>query len=222
MSKQIAARMLGDDYQALYFWLKVCEMFQPHNNIEKVGYEYDQIKAFDDVVVFYNEKVPDKSMTPIVADYFQLKFHVTNSEYFTYENLMDPKAINATSVSILQRIHNAQKEFTPTGEHIRFYIVTPWHPHPDDALKELISNEDGQIRLDKLSQGGPRSKFGKVREAWKDHLGVATDDELMTALKPVRFNLGTRTITELQAQLNESLLINGFKPISNTLSLIHI
>lgn len=191
-------------------------MFQPHNNIEKVAYEYDQIKAFDDVVVFYNEKILDKSMTPIAADYFQLKFHVTNSTYFTYENLMDPKAINATSVSILQRVHNAQKEFTPSGEDFRFHIVTTWYPHPDDALKELISNEDGQIRLDKLSQRGPRSKFGKVREAWKEHLGIATDDELMTALKPVRFKLGTRTITELQEQLNNSLLITGFKPISNT------
>lgn len=216
MGKQITARMLGDDYQALFFWLKVCDMFQPHNNIEKVAYEYDQIKAFDDVVVFYNEKILDKSMTPIAADYFQLKFHVTNSEYFTYENLMDPKAINATSVSILQKVHNAQKEFTPSGENFRFHIVTTWHPHPDDALKELISNEDGQIRLDRLSKGGIRSKFGKVREAWKEHLGIATDDELMTALQPVRFKLGTRTITELQEQLNNSLLMTGFKPISKT------
>lgn len=214
MGKQIAARMLGDDYQALFFWSKVCEMYQEHNKIKKVAYEYEEIKAFDDVVVFYKEGVRDSSMTQISADYFQLKFHVTNSNYFTYNNLMDPKTINATTVSILERIHNAQREFSSRGENIRFHIVTTWHPHPDDPLQEIISNEDGRLRLDKLAKGGINSKLGKVREAWKEHLGIATDDELMVALKPVRFKLGTKTIQELEEQLNNSLLYNGFKPIS--------
>ncbi|RDY72582.1 SAVED domain-containing protein [Halobacillus trueperi] len=218
MSKHIAARMFGDDYQALFFWMKVCDMLQDHKNIEKVAFEYDEFKAFDDVVVFYKDPIPAEGEDLIEADYFQLKYHVNPGDSFTWENLMDPTKINATSVSILQRAYNAQKQFEPNEMNIRFYIVTDWQIHPDDTLAELVNNQGGQIRFDKLSQGKTeKSKMGKIRESWKKHLGLETDEELERALKPIRFTTSLTNLSDLKNQLNNSLMISGLKPISTSL-----
>ena len=59
MSRAVAARAQGDVYQARFFWLQACRLFQPHAQVARVGYDVDGIKAFDDVVVDYEPPVHD-------------------------------------------------------------------------------------------------------------------------------------------------------------------
>lgn len=101
LSKSVIPRMLGDDYQACFFWLLACRLFHEHSKVEKVAYELDDVKSLDDVVLFYKTAILDEFSDPVTADYYQIKFHMTQGGTFTWEDLMDPKFINATSYSFL-------------------------------------------------------------------------------------------------------------------------
>ena len=59
MAKAVKARMAGDDYQARWFWLQACRLFYKDTYVERVGYELDEFKAFDDVVVKYKKPISD-------------------------------------------------------------------------------------------------------------------------------------------------------------------
>ena len=94
--------------------------------------------------------------------------------------------INATSFSILQRLHVAQKQWAPNGMGCRFHLMAPWQIDINDELADLVSNIGGGIRFNKLFSGGEKSKMGKVRVAWRNHFGLANDDELRVVLQPLR------------------------------------
>ena len=55
MAKAVAARIFGDDYQALVFWLEACKMLIGEDDIEHVEIESDDVKSLDDVVVHYHD-----------------------------------------------------------------------------------------------------------------------------------------------------------------------
>jgi hypothetical protein len=63
-----------------------------------------------------------------------------------------------------------------------------------------------------LRQGGDRSKFGKVRKAWRDHLGI-TEEELENVLLPLRVKHSYDDEQRLKENLNNSLLLGGLKSI---------
>jgi hypothetical protein len=207
----------GNDYQARYFWLQACRLFESHSKVERVGYELDDVKSFDDVAVFYSTPIPDERGEPIQADYYQIKYHVDQAGSFSWQALMDPSFIGATSVSFLQRLHTAQQASNAQGKASRFYIVAPWSVHPDDELAELVSNQGGELRLNILFDGtGPRSSMGKVRAAWCQHLGVNDDDDLEHILRPVRIHANSETLAVMRDHLNDKLLIAGMSPVEAT------
>lgn len=59
MARSILACQYGYEYQKLTFWVYINEMLEQDSEIEKVCYEYDEVKSFDDVVVFYSESRAD-------------------------------------------------------------------------------------------------------------------------------------------------------------------
>jgi len=132
---------------------------------------------------------------------------------------MDPAFINASSVSILQRLKNAQEQYAPNGLGCRFHLYTPWHVRSNDPLAEILSLTDGRIIWSKLADGGPRSKMGRMRAAWRDHLEITTDDELQIILRPLRIIFGD-TLERLRETLNDKLRIAGLLPVDDG-SLIH-
>lgn len=213
MSKSVSSRIKGDDYQAYFFWLNACRLFQEHSKVERIAYEYDQVKSIDDVAVFYKQPYIDEHGENVSADYYQVKYHVTQNGSFKWGDLLDPKFINATSVSFLQRLHAAQKEFAPDGRGSRFYLVSPWHIHPDDELSQLVSNSGGEIRWDKLSKGGDKSKMGIIRKSMKDHLSLTSDDELEIVLRPLRIMNSTDNMDLFIKNLNMNLILAGLKPV---------
>ena len=150
MTKSILAIYNGNDYQARVFWLQACQALHPNSRIEKVGYELDDIRFFDDIVTIYKSPVLSERNEQITADYWQVKYHVDAGGILTYNQLIDPKFINAKASSILQRLRQVQISFAPKGLGVRFYFVSPWQIQHDDPLAKLVSQNGGEIRLDVL------------------------------------------------------------------------
>lgn len=212
MAKAVAARMHGDDYQARVFWLNVCRLFEDRSKVSAVEIEAECVKSLDDVAVHYVAGMLDADGSSLSADYFQVKFHVASDGALTWEALIDPAFINAASVSLLKRIHDAKCQYAPDGTGARFVVYSPWTTHPDDELARLVSKTDGHIRCDLLMEGGPKSAMGRVRSAWCTHLGLTTEDELLRTLAPIRIETGP-TMSDLGNRLNDKLQLAGLRPV---------
>jgi len=219
MARQIVARQQGDDYQARWFWLKACALLDDYSKVERVVYEDDVLKSFDDVAVYYRSGYTNSQGMSLDADFYQVKFHVTSNGALTGKSFCDPAFIRANTVSLLQRIKNAHNCCCSTGIAHRMFLYTPWTVHPDDPLAEVHSLSDGSIRWDKFATGSDRSKYGKLRKLWRDHLGFQSDDELRQLLANVHIKQGPM-LHDLARNLNIRLESKGLKPIEEN-CLIH-
>lgn len=217
MAKAVIPRLQGDDYQGRFFWLQASRLFHDHTKVQRVAYEYDEIKSFDDVVVFYSEPIPDERGGTCLADYFQVKFHVDHNGAFTCDALIDPAFIGADKVSLLQKLRAAQLKRAIDGNGARFFIVSPWAVDGGDPLRFLISTNNGELRLDKLfDDTGDKSATGRVRKAWREHLELEDDRQLELTLRPLRIWFSTGSLTLLGDQVNDKLIVAGFKPVEAT------
>lgn len=207
MAKAVVPRFQGDDSQARWFWYRAAQMYLDEN-IRAVGYEVDDVRGFDDVAVYYAEPNADGSL----QDFYQIKFKVAAGRPFTHISLTEPGFTNAMSVSILQRLRDVQAIHAPDGTGARFYLVTPAGIDPEDPLRHVVSEVDGEIRWDRLSKGGPRSRMGKVREAWKSHLGVESAQELRRVLMPLRIKERTPMLADIRERASDRLRQAGWRP----------
>lgn len=180
--------------------------------VARVAFEVGNPKSLDDVAVYYEEGVEDPSGYPLIAEYYQAKFHVDFGGALTWRNLINPAFIHASTYSLLQRVHAAQRELAPDGRGCRFILYSPWGLHPCDDLAKYVSPTDGSIRWSQLAAARPGSRAGRMRRAWREHLGLATDEELECALRTLRFQVGP-TLDELQRQLNVHLRNAGLAPV---------
>lgn len=216
MNKSINARKDGDKYQYLYFWYYAMKMFDSDEGIEKIVFESDEIKYFDDFVVFYKKESYPKDYldNSISKEFFQIKYHVRNTDLLSIDNLINNNYIGAKT-SILERLKELNEKFNPYDVH--YIFISPHDINPNDELYELISNKEGQISLDRLYSGKTtRSKMGKVRKKFTNHLNCS-DDELKEILTPFRFIKGM-TKKELITSINDKLTLYGLeiiKPSSN-------
>ena len=191
MAKAPAARQLGDDYQARLFWYHACRLFFPHHNVATVGFEADEPLGFDDVFVTYRAPQPDGWGAFVNHDYFQSKFHVAQTGVFSYTSLIDPAFIVANA-SIFQRLRVAQEKAREQGLRGRYTLVSPWPVHPDDPLAILREFTNDGLRVRHLAEGKTvASAMGEVRLAWRNHLGLATDEELFELLSTFRLAAGS-------------------------------
>lgn len=218
MSKVNVPRLTGDDYQARWLWVNICRLLPKSSNVKSVIYEANMVKAFDDVAVFYKDGVKDSLLRPLYADFYQVKFHMKASGSITCQNLIDPEFINATSVSLLQRLRNVHKNHAVDGAGYRYYFYSSWNVHPDDPLARLVSMTDGHIDIEMLFEGGDRSEMGRIRSTWCNHLGLNQSD-LRTILQSFHIQQGP-SLEELNRQLNFSLISVGLEPVRDGM-LIH-
>lgn len=186
MANSVRPIILGLDYQARWFWLEGARLFRTEPVLTSVGFELARYgRAFDDVVSLPIRPDHNSWGQPVDVDCYQAKFKVDHRKRITAASLTDPAFINATRFSLLQRLRLAQRTFADTGLRGRYTIVTPWQIHPDDPLSALTST-NGELNLDSLFDGGPRTATGIVREQWRSHLGLTTDADLRTTLEPFR------------------------------------
>ncbi|HTN15594.1 MAG TPA: SAVED domain-containing protein [Sphingomonadaceae bacterium] len=207
MSNAPVALLQGHDYQARYFWVHASRLRHPdHPNVVEVSYEADGPKGFDDVIVRYSPGRRSNGPRRIVADHHQIKFHVTAKNTFGYEDLVRPDFTGASSVSILERLKEAKEKATPDSA---FTLVTTDRITDGDQLCELQSKVENELRLDKLFvKGGDRSRMGKVRKLWRDHLGV-DDVMLREVLENFRIQDGHTTLEAMRDEVNERFRVVG-------------
>lgn len=209
MNKSVDARQKGDGYQHLYFWYYAMKMFDSDEGIGKIEYESNERKYFDDIVVFYKKGYYPKDYlnNPISKEFIQTKYHVGNDDLLSVDNLINENYIGAKT-SILKRLKELNEKFNSNDIHYLF--ITPHDINPNDELYGLISNDEGQVLLEKLFDNTTdRSRMGKVRKKFRDNLNC-TDDELKEILIPFRLKKGMR-ITELIDTINDKLFFYGFE-----------
>lgn len=211
MNKSIKARQDGDEYQYLYFWHYAMKMFNPNEGIEKIEFESDERRYFDDFVVFYKKEYYPKDYlnNSISKEFFQIKYHVKNTKLLSIDNLINEKYIGAKT-SILERLKILNEDFN--HEDIHYIFISTHDIDPNDELYKLISNEEGQILLETLFDNTTnRSKMGKIREKFTNHLNCS-DEELKELLTPFRFRKGM-SMGDLIDTINDKLSIYGFELI---------
>jgi hypothetical protein len=129
----------------------------------------------------------------------QCKWHVRPGK-FGHEDLTDPKFSNAQSISILQRVLDAQRQYAPAGHGARFHLTTNWDPI--DPLRRLIMSQTNALELGRLFEGGSRSAMGKIRAHWVGHLGIG-EDELRLAVRTLCLNVRVRSAEDIRTHLND-------------------
>lgn len=215
MAQAIIPREIGDEYQKLVFWQYALKMLLGTNEIDKVAYECDEIKSFDDVVVYYSN--PQKyRKTTISKEYVQVKFHVRNNDSFTFENLIDPKFINAKRYSLLDKVVMAYRKMGEEFKNCKFTIYSVWEINQSDILFEMMSHIDNGIDIDKLFDGtGDTSRTGKIRKKLRESLCVSEDD-LKIILGQVCIRSGQDSYEDMARELNNDLKTLGLKLISGS------
>ena len=211
--KPVAARQQGDAYQARIFWLKACRLFQPHTKVARVGYEIDDVPHFDDVAVIYSEPILDARGESICADYYQSKWHVDQAGSLTCDALTDPSFIHSKKSSLLQRLHDAVKKTSASGQTARFNFVTTWIVHPDDRLAKLVSGCDGELRLDVLF-GRNKPPWSRLVQCWSSHLGV-DPEELYRILARLRLQVKSPNLDSLTRTLSDKMAVVGLAPVEH-------
>ncbi len=215
MATAIAARQNGDDWQAYYFWREVLFMLAGKEiaEIARVGFEVGEFKAFDDVAIEHTKGRPDGRGGLVQADYYQIKFSTALAKYISADALTDPAFINASSVSLLERLRDAVANSKKANRSVRFILLSPWPVAPDDILGPLVDMSTGAIRIEELKKGATaKSKNGGLREKWCKHLNV-TEPELYTMLERFCIRVRPSTLEEARRDLNLGLSAAGLTNI---------
>lgn len=207
MADAVVARWHGDNYQARIFWENAFNLLLPHSCVVEVTFEANGPKAFDDVVVKYDPPVVRSGPERVSAEYHQVKWHVQTGGRFGYEDFVAPDFIGAQSFSLLERLQQARKT-APASAHFAF--LTTYRIKDGDPLADLISGHDKTVLVERLFDGTTdRSRMGKVRKRWREHLKLATDDDLKTVVRGLRVLDGHRSLEELRAEINLKAQVIG-------------
>lgn len=200
MASAPEARWHGDNYQARVFWENALALLSDDSGVSAVTFEANGPKAFDDVVVHYDPPRARSSALRISADYHQVKWHVTAGGRFGYADLIDPTFIGASSTSLLQRLRTARAKAGPSAS---FTFITTDRVRDDDPLGDILFQNDRTLLPEKLFDGTKtdRSAMGEVRALWREHLGLASDEELRYALEGFRIIDGHRSLEEMRRDI---------------------
>ena len=211
MADAITAQWHGHNYQSRFFWLNAFDLLRPDSCVSQVTFEANSPKAFDDVVVHYDPPVVRSGPNRIIAEYHQVKWHVQSGGRFGFEDLVDPEFIGGTRYSLLQRLRDAQQ--TAAGP-ARFILVTPDRIADADPLGGLICTNDRSLLNERLFDGTKtdRSKMGKVRKFWREHLELADDESLRIVLEGLSIVEGYKSLQELRDEINLKAQVVGIAP----------
>lgn len=198
----ISARWHGDNYQSRHFWIRASWLLDEQRpEVAEVTFEADGPKSFDDIVVRYspgrrNAGGPER----ITAEHYQIKWHTDDAGHFGYADLIEPEFIGAKTVSVLQRLKEAKAKCEP---HSAFYFVTTYNLTPGDPLTALVYGRDHSLLLNRLFDGTKtdKSRMGEVRKLWREHLELASDDELRDVLEGFHIEHGASSLDRLRDEV---------------------
>lgn len=171
---QVAARTEGDMFQGMFFWHQAAALLAPELRVSRVVLEHDDAGAVDDIAVYYDSPGIDAGGYHCVADFFQIKYHVDQSDVYSSDNFCDPNFIGRKQ-SILKRFYDTHLHLRNIGRH-RLNFISNWNWKSEDPLLPLLRESGGGSLPSEFFTAGPRSNIGKVREAWRDHLEASPED----------------------------------------------
>jgi len=209
MSNAVEPRWHGDNYQSRFFWIHAASLLDPERpEVVEVTFEADGPKAFDDVVIRYEPGRPSATGSGrVTVDYHQIKWHVDRSGRFGFEDLIHPAFVGAQSISILERLKQA-KDQAPQGA--AFHLITTDKLRDGDPLGEIVSPIDGSLRLHVLRDGKTdASRMGKVRQCWREHLGLVSDDELFAIVESLHIKDNHHDLEYLRKQVSLNFRLVG-------------
>ena len=210
MADAVVARWHGDNYQARVFWENAFNLLSPHSCVVEVTFEADGPKAFDDVVVKYDPPVARSGPDRVSAEYHQIKWHVQTGGRFGYEDFTEPDFIGARSFSLLERLQEARRTAPASAQ---FTFLTTYRIKDGDPLAALISGHDRTLLVERLFDGTTdRSRTGKVRKRWREHLELDEDEQLRAVVHGLRVVDGHRSLQELRDQINLKAQAVGVLP----------
>lgn len=209
--KQVAARVEGDVFQGMVFWLHAALLLRPSSHVARVSIEHDQADGVDDVAVHYVEPGVNAGGRSCAADYFQVKYHVDRSSEYAADSFCDPTFIGATR-SLLQRFNDARTRLGDSDGWHRLNLVSNWQWSTTDKLGPLLRQSDEGALPDRFFSEGPRSNLGKIRKTWREHLEL-TDDAFEDFARRLRFRVDYLSRPALRELLNERLINVGLREI---------
>lgn len=215
MVDSVIANWDGHDYQARVFWVRATELRRKDRvYVVEVSYEADGPKGFDDVVVKYLPARKGRRTFEVQAEHYQVKFHVNEGGRFGYADLIEPEFIGATKVSLLQRLRDAVRNSAPGST---FWLITIDRILDDDPLRELFSGRDSSFDVEKLRVGKTaNSKMGAVRQLWREHLELDTDEELFEILDRFHLKHGSKNLEEMREEVDAAFYLVNLKGGENT------
>ncbi len=210
MASSVTPRWHGDNYQSRFFWDRALDLLRPGAGVVEVTFEADGPKAFDDVIVKYNPPLPRSGRTRVTADHFQIKWHVQAGGRFGFADLVDPAFIGAQRYSILEWLRDARAKAAPDAA---FTLVTTDRIKDGNPLGDIIFNNDRSVLTEKLFDGTltDGSRMGEVRGLWREHLGLANDEELNAVLSGFRIIEGHASLEEMRRQIEWRAQAVGFR-----------
>jgi hypothetical protein len=208
---QVAARIEGDIYQGMFFWLQAADLLRPQTRVSRVTIENDHAAGVDDVSVHYEPPGIDAGCRLCSADFFQIKYHVDRSSAYSSSTVCEPANPGAKR-SLLQRFHDAHLKIgTDAGWH-RLSLVSNWRWADEDGLGPLLRESDEGALPEALFSAGSRTALGKIRGMWRDHLSLTADafEDFARRLRLQVDFLGRRGMRE---RLNDRLSLAGLREI---------
>lgn len=209
--KQVAARIEGDVFQGMFFWLQAAMLLRPSTKVVRVVLENDQAAGVDDISVHYAAPGINAGGRTCDADYFQVKYHVDRSAEYASDSFCDPVFIGA-SRSLLQRFHDARSRLGNVGGWHRLSLVSNWQWSSSDKLGPLLRQSEEGALPDRFFSEGPRSDLGKVRTAWREHLTL-TEADFEDFARRLRLRVDYLSRQALRELLNERLINVGLREI---------
>ena len=207
MADAVVARWHGDNYQARVFWENALNLLWPESCVAEVAFEADGPKAFDDVVVKYDPPIAGSGPDRVVADYHQVKWHVQTGGRFGFADFIDPEFIGARSFSLLERLEQARRTAPASAQ---FTFLTTYRIADSDPLARLISGNDRSVLVERLfDDTTDRSRMGRVRKCWREHLKLECDARLRDVVAGLRVVDGYRSLEELRQQINVKAALVG-------------
>ena len=214
MADAVVPSWHGNNYQSRIFWQNAFNLLDPTTCVVEVTFEANGPKSFDDVVVKYDPSVVRSGPERVSSEYHQVKWHVQYGGRFGFSDLVSPEFIGAQKFSLLERLQDARRTAPSTS---RFSFITIDRIKDGDPLAELVSGHDKSLLVEKLFDGTTdRSRMGKVRKLWREHLQLSSNEELRAVISGLRIFEGHHSLEELRTQINLRAQVVGLLTCSDT------